>query len=261
MNKIVLQGIAFDAKSSFLKGPAHAPEQIRQSHRSESANYFAENGLEVRPDIFIDKGDLNTDEYFDIETFTFDNLNHNLPIISLGGDHSVTYPIVRAFHRKHGTLNILHIDAHADLYEEFEGDPYSHACPFARIMEEGLAGRLVQMGVRTLSSHQREQARKYDVEIYSVSESAPELTAKLEGPLYISLDMDAFDPAFAPGVSHLEPGGFSSREVLALIQNIKAPIIGADIVEYNPERDINGCTGMLCAKLLKEISAAIVSNQ
>ena len=73
--------------------------------------------------------------------------------------------------------------------------------------------------------------------------------------------MDAFDPAFAPGVSHHEPGGFSSRDVISLIQNIKVPIVGADIVEYNPERDINGMTGMLCAKLLKEIGAAILSNR
>ena len=261
MNKIVLQGIAYDAKSSFLKGPARAPEKIRAMLRSDSSNFYSEKGLEIHPDIFLDKGDLTPKEYFDIESFTLDNLNNNLPIISLGGDHSVTYPLVKALHQKHGQFSILHFDAHADLYEEFEGDKYSHACPFARIMEDGLVNRLVQMGVRTLNPHQREQAEKYRVEIYAVSDSTSEVIASLEGPLYISLDMDALDPAFAPGISHYEPGGFSSRQLIDLIQKISVPVIGADIVEYNPDRDINDCTGMLCAKLLKEISSVILTNQ
>jgi arginase family enzyme len=82
---------------------------------------------------------------------------------------------------------------------------------------------------------------------------------ELQGPLYITLDMDAFDPGFAPGVSHHEPGGFTPRQVIQLIQNIDVPVIGGDIVEYNPARDIHDMTAALSAKLLKEIAAKIIS--
>ncbi|NNK76758.1 MAG: agmatinase, partial [Maribacter sp.] len=147
--KIGLQGILYDAKSSFMKGPALAPPLIRKAYQSESANYFSESGLELRPEIWDDKGDYEVKEYFDIEKHTSRNLDQNQPLISLGGDHSITYPVLKAVAKVHGPVNILHIDAHSDLYDEFEGDKYSHACPFARIMEEALANRLVQVGVRT----------------------------------------------------------------------------------------------------------------
>ena len=85
--------------------------------------------------------------------------------VSLGGDHSITYPIVKAFARRYPELTIFHFDAHPDLYDEFEGNRLSHACPFARIMEAGLAKRLVQVGIRTINGHQREQAKRFGVEV------------------------------------------------------------------------------------------------
>src|SRR5690606_28940578 len=115
--------------------------------------------------------------------------------------------------------------AHADLYDDFEGNPHSHASPFARIMEHRLAKRLVQVGIRTLNPHQREQAKHFGVEIIEIKDWNDNQTFSFEGPLYISLDMDALDPAFAPGVSHHEPGGFSTRQVLNIIQNLKANIV------------------------------------
>ncbi|MBT8204734.1 MAG: agmatinase family protein [Eudoraea sp.] len=260
MKKLQLQGILYDDKSSFLKGPAQAPPLIRQAYKSDAFNFFAENGLEIRPEIIKDLGDLEVADYFDIAHYTDTHLNSRLPLITLGGDHSITYPLLQAFHRRYGPLEILHIDAHADLYDTFEGDRYSHACPFARIMESGLASRLVQVGIRTLSSHQREQANHFGVEILEMKDYRPEMLPKFQGPLYLSLDIDALDPVFAPGISHYEPGGFSSREVIQIIQNIRVPLIGADIVEYNPTRDINGMTAVVCAKFLKEIAGKMLEN-
>lgn len=259
--KIVLQGILYDKKSSFQRGPGLAPPLIRKAYRSDSANYFAECGMELRPEIFNDAGDFTIDDYFDIEKITTKNLVKNLPLITLGGDHSITYPIIKSFYNVHGPIEILHIDAHADLYEEFEGDKYSHACPFARIMESKLAKRLVQVGIRTLSEHQREQAKKLNVETIEMKDFDIVNLQEFRNPVYISLDIDALDPAFAPGVSHHEPGGLSTRQVIDIIQKIKGPIIGADIVEYNPTRDINDMTAMVCAKLLKEITSTIVKNK
>ncbi len=258
MSRIVLQGIAYDAKSSFLKGAALAPPVIRQQYRSDAFNFYAENGTEIRPEVFDDRGDLNPSEYFDIESFSLSNLTSKKPLITLGGDHSITYPILKAVSQVHGPVHILHIDAHADLYEEFQGDPYSHACPFARIMEDSLASSLVQLGIRTMTKEQNNVANKYGVKVLPMASYSFKQVPKMEGPLYLSLDLDALDPAYAPGVSHHEPGGFTTRQVLEIIQNIRVPLIGADIVEYNPNKDINDCTAVLCAKFLREISAKML---
>lgn len=259
--QIILQGILYDDKSSYLRGPALAPPAIREAFHSNSANYFSESGLELLSGIYEDKGDFTISDYFAIEEITINNLDKGRPLISLGGDHSITYPLLKAFHHLYGKIEILHIDAHADLYDEFEGDKYSHACPFARIMEDGMATRLLQVGIRTLSGHQRVQAKKYGVEIIEMKGFDVKNIPVLNGPVYISLDMDALDPAFVPGVSHQEPGGLSTRQVIDIIQAIKAPIIGGDIVELNPARDINNMSAMVCAKLLKEISAKMIENK
>lgn len=260
MDKIQLQGILFDEKSSFLRGPAKAPPLIREAYHSDAFNFFAENGVEINPGKFLDQGDFNINQYFDIEHISDDHLKSKIPLITLGGDHAITYPILKAFYKHYGPLEILHIDAHADLYDSFEGDPYSHACPFARIMEDKLASRLVQVGIRTLSDHQREQADRFGVEIIEMKDYSLKKLPQFNGPLYLSLDLDALDPAFAPGISHHEPGGFSSRQVLEIIQHIKAPLVGADLVEFNPERDVNGLTAAVCAKLLKEIAARMLDS-
>ena len=173
----------------------------------------------------------------------------------LGGDHMVTNPIVAGLAAVHGTVNILHFDAHPDLYADFDGDPLSHASPFARIMERGDARRLVQVGIRTLNAHCREQVATYGVEVVEMRSFAPDRVPIPAAPLYISIDLDALDPAFAPGVSHYEPGGLSVRDILAVLHRVPGCIVGADVVEYNPRRDINGMTATVAAKLIKELAA------
>ncbi|MGY8913747.1 MAG: agmatinase [Flavobacteriales bacterium] len=258
MSNIIIQGIKYDEKSSYQKGPSLAPQLIREALHSGSMNYFAEVGTTIESSQIVDKGDFEITSYFDIEEITRTHLNANSKILTLGGDHSITFPIVKALHEKYPVLDILHIDAHADLYDNFEGDPYSHACPFARIMENEFAVRLVQVGIRTLNTHQSEQAKKFGVEIHPMNNLNLSSITKFKNPLYISLDMDGFDPAFAPGVSHHEPGGLTSRQVLDLIQNLDAEVVGADIVEYNPKRDFQDMTAFLAAKMMKEILAKML---
>jgi len=158
-------------------------------------------------------------------------------------------------------VNILHFDAHPDLYEDFGGDPLSHASPFARIMERGFARRLVQVGIRTLNGHCRDQVETYGVEVVEMRDFAPDRVPIPEAPLYISIDMDALDPAFAPGVSHHEPGGLSVRELISVLHRVEGPIIGADVVEYNPSRDVNAMTATVAAKLVKELAALTVQEE
>jgi len=155
-------------------------------------------------------------------------------------------------------LTILHIDAHPDIYHEYQGNPRSHTSPFARIMEERLADRLIQVGLRTINSHHREQFKRFGVEIVEAGRCGGQFRPDLKTPVYISMDIDALDPAYAPGVSHREPGGLSTRQVIDLIHTIEQPIVGADIVEYNPRCDISNMTATVAAKLVKEIGGMMV---
>lgn len=256
--KVLVQGICYDEKSSFLRGPAKAPQLVRERLWSSAYNHYAEDGTRVSPDMINDIGDFSPEQYWDIYDHTVKHLEHGKKLLSIGGDHSVSYPIVKAVAKYHGRFDILHIDAHGDLYDSFEGDKYSHACPFARIMEDKLTGRLVQVGVRTFTPHQREQVEKFNVEVIEMRDVEAAQLPQFERPIYISLDIDAFDPAYAPGVSHQESGGLTPRQVLRLIHNIGVPVIGADIVEYNPDQDIAGITAALTGKMMKEILATML---
>ena len=125
-------------------------------------------------------------------------------------------------------------------------------------MEANLAQRLVQVGIRTMNPHQRDQAKRFGVEIIPMKDWQGQLFKNFSNPLYLSIDLDVLDPAFAPGVSHHEPGGMNTSELISIIQNLKANIVGADIVELNPKRDKGGVTAMVAAKLLKELMAKML---
>lgn len=260
---IHLIGLPTDVHSSFLRGPARAPARIRAMLASDHGNPASERGSEIGLDIdLVDRGDLpltegDSDDARITEAVAETIRGGAIPLL-LGGDHSVTYPVLRAVAAAHGPVDILHLDAHPDLYDDYGGDPRSHASPFARIMEDGLARRLVQVGIRTLNRHCRAQAERFGVEIIEARHFRGDVP-RFEGLLYISLDMDGFDPSCAPGVSHLEPGGLTARQVTDLLLSIEAPIVGADVVELNPDRDVNDMTAILAAKMVKEL-AALATN-
>lgn len=263
---ISILGIPFDANSSYLRGPAEAPKAIREALHCDSSNLWTEDGVDLGAAGAVhDAGDLQLGEetasaFPAIERAVLEVLKLGHPLICLGGDHSVTYPTLKAFHTRYPDLTILLFDAHPDLYDELDGNRLSHACPFARIMEEKLARRLVQVGIRTMNAHQLAQAQKFGVQAITMRNLDRFAGAVFDGPLFISLDVDVLDPAFAPGISHYEPGGMSVRDVLQCIQGLRVPIVGADIVEYNPRRDVHRQTAMVCAKFLKEIAAAMLRD-
>jgi len=262
---VAILGIPYDLNSTFLRGSAEAPLRIRETLHSGSANLCVESGMDLGREMrWRDAGDLTfpPDESHlkRIEVGVSRLLEKGARVISLGGDHSVTHPILQAYSRYYSGLTILHLDAHPDLYDQYEGNREANACPFARIMEKGLARRLVQVGIRTMNPHQQQQADRFGVEVLKIEAWRSVLSMDLAGPLYLSLDIDVLDPAFAPGVSHHEPGGLTTRDVLTIIQNLKDPVVGADIVEFNPRRDPTGATAMVAAKLTKEVSALLLKN-
>jgi agmatinase len=262
-NSPAVLGIPFDANSSYLPGAAGAPPVIREALRCDASNLWAETGVDLGEEgAFADAGDLlfdAGDAFVQIERAVGDLLDNGHRPVCLGGDHSITYPILRAFGSRFKELTIIHFDAHPDLYDELQGNRLSHACPFARIMEEKLVKHLVQIGIRTMNGHQREQADRFGVEVIAM----PDLPAfdrlkKIKGPIYISFDMDVLDPAFAPGISHREPGGMSVREVISHLHAIAGAIVGADIVEYNPKQDVSQLTAIVGAKILKEVLGKMI---
>ncbi len=261
---VTVIGIPFDDHSSFMKGPARAPALIRRTLHSGSANLCAESGLDLgEDDRWRDAGDMSFDEgrspFEQIEQEIAGILETGSRIVSLGGDHSIAYPILRAHSEKCPNLTVVQLDAHPDLYDELEGNRLSHACPFARVMEEKLIARLLQIGIRTINPHQRLQAERFLVEVIDADSWSLESLATIEGPVYLTLDLDVLDPAFAPGVSHHEPGGLTVRDVLRIIQRMPGTLVGADIVEYNPARDPVEVTAMVAAKFLKEIVARMLA--
>ncbi|WP_086933133.1 agmatinase [Agarilytica rhodophyticola] len=257
-NSVVLLGMPFDDYSSYLKGPAKAPAIIRQMMQCDASNTSTELGRELGDHpLIVDIGDMTWQHpgqaFAVLEHTIAEVVMRSGKPLTFGGDHSITFPILKGLAKHHQDITILHFDAHPDLYDILDNNPLSHACPFARIMENNFARRLVQVGIRTLNQHQREQAERFNVEIYEMKNWCGSDQIKLDGPVYITIDIDALDPAFAPGVSHHEPGGLTVRQILDVIQSIDVPVIGADIVEYNPTRDINDMTAAVVNKLYKEV--------
>ncbi len=248
-------GFPIDSNSSFLRGPALAPSRIRQVLHSGSDNSSSEDGTNLEGrwrdlgDVTLGQGETAAEQ---ITKAVNDVLESGAKLLALGGDHSITYPIIRAFAEHHPDLTLLHSDAHSDLCADFQGNPYSHASPFARITEAGLVRRLVQVGIRTLNPHQREQAHQYGVEIIE-ARSWRGVLPRLMGPVYVSLDLDVIEPGLAPGVSHHEPGRLSVREVLNALWQIETRVVGADIVELNPVRDVHDITAAVAATCCKAL--------
>lgn len=261
---ISLIGVPLDANSSHLYGAALGPSAIRTALNSESHNSYTEESVEVLSQL-DDLGDIpianRRGSHDDADLITeaiADQVAADRATIVLGGDHSITYPVLRALGQTHDDLTVVHIDAHPDLYDDLDGNPLSHASPFARALENGSISSLIQLGIRTATPHQREQAARWDVAMVSPRQLNRYDLSALNGPVYLSIDLDGLDPSVAPGVSHHEPGGLTMREVLDIIDALPGPLVGADVVELNPTRDVVGMTAMVAAKLVKEVAAAMI---
>ncbi len=258
-------GVPFDGKTCYLKGAAKGPQAIRAASTGEAINAWTELGVNLEEETAIaDLGDVEVSGSFwevfaKIEDRVFEILEKGAVPVALGGDHSISYPIIKAFARRYQALDVLHFDAHPDLYEELYGDRYSHACPFARILEEGYVTNLIQVGVRAVTGQHRELAQKYGAKMIEMKDFVPNIKLDFVHPLYISIDMDALDPAFAPGVSHHEPGGLTTRQVIDMIHSLKVQIVGLDIVELNPDRDFCAITADAAVKIIMEILGKILA--
>lgn len=273
-----LLGILEDRNSSFLRGPAKAPPLLRQSLFSDAFNTWSELGINVS-DNMKDFGDItpasptHKDLVLSIQTVIEMIQNENMIPLTLGGDHSITFALCELVRRKvTKPLVIVHFDAHPDIYHDFEGNYNSHASPFARICETpNLCRKLISIGVRTVTGHQRQQIERFQVELIEardfplrggdICQQILQKHISADCSVYISVDMDVLEPGLAPGVSHREAGGLTTRQLIDAIHSIPGQIVGADLVEFNPDRDIDGITAAVGGKILKELAGKIIHSR
>lgn len=257
-------GIPFDEKSTFLKGPARAPLAIRKASSSAAINACTELGADLKKDtVLVDLGDVRVagsdlEIFSRVEAKIKEVLDKQAKPVVLGGDHSVSYSVIKALSSEFASLDILHFDAHPDLYDEYNEDPYSHACTFARVLEHGLVDDLVQVGIRAATPQQRKKAEEHGVKMVEMKDIQDMPRLKFSNPVYMSFDIDVLDPAFAPGVSHCEPGGLSTRQLLSIVHALDADIVGMDVVEVNPEKDVSGITAAAAVKIVMEVIGKII---
>lgn len=274
---VALLGIPFDGGVSYRPGPRFAPRAIRQ-HSSLIRPYHP--ALDVSPFEVLkvaDVGDVDInpvdilDTYRRVEAALDGILAAEALPVCVGGDHSLSLPILRALVRRHGRpLGMVHIDSHQDMWEEYFGNRYFHGTPFRRAIEEGLLDtrRVVQIGIRgpVYAASDFDFAREHGVRTLRMEEVVQrglgwvkeQLGPVRDGPVYLSFDIDGVDPAFAPGTGTPEVGGLTSREALELVRMLVGfPLVGADIVEVSPPYDQGDITSLLAANLLFEIVSAM----
>ncbi len=264
--ELVLYGVPFDGTSSFRTGSKWAPQEMRKA----SYNFETYNG-----DLDVDLCDVPVHDMGDCEVYAdvdgtlgvvYDTATTivkagKIPIM-MGGEHSLTYPCVKAFK---GNIGFVVMDAHYDLRPEYGGVRHNHACVSRHIIED-ITDRYVSIGIRSGTKEEYEYVRQNkniraytsnDVDVMGIEAILSEAEAYLEGcdRIYLSLDMDAIDPAYAPGLGTPEPFGMTPREVRAVIRRLAPKTVGFDVVEISPQYD-QGVTALLGAKLIRDFIAA-----
>lgn len=259
---LAFAGLPCDTQSTYRRGAAEGPSRIRLAYDGRCYNATTELGADVAG-LVADVGDWSPggsweDTREEYRARAEDLLAGEAVPFFAGGDHAVTIPLAEALAVLDEPVHVVQLDAHPDLYPEFDGDRWSHACVGARILEMEHVASLTQIGVRTLNQSQLEVARRH-VGRLTILEARdvpfrPSDLAHIpeDAAVYLTVDLDAFDPAYAPGVSHPVPGGLSPRQALALIQETPWRLVGMDAVEVNPSRDQRDRTAVLAARLLHE---------
>jgi agmatinase len=285
---VCILGLPFDLAVSCGKGAARAPERIRRLSR-----YFpptTETGLFIDRIKVYDAGDVPPDpdweNYFKaVEDKAFELMATNKFCLFLGGDHSVTIPLHRAFGRCReaararagtaGKYGIIHFDAHCDLCDTYDGKCWSHACTERRSLEGVIGpGDLTLLGIRSYEAEEPGFLKAHpeikiihalDIYNYGIIEAYREIEKRYRdySAIYFTLDIDVLDPAFAPGTGTPEPGGLSSRELMELVKLIMTnlPVKAMDIVEVSPVLDHSDITTWAALKIIYEVFGCLNNKQ
>jgi guanidinobutyrase len=276
---VAFVGVPFDTSAGYRVGARLAPRTIRYCS-SQVRIHHPIHDLTTHEQIRIaDYGDVRTTPFEIEKTFgwiteEFDRIHAaGCKTIAVGGDHGVTYPILRAVAKHHGPLAIVHIDAHTDTFDTQFGHKLTHATTFRRAHEDGLLipGKVVQMGIRGSLFYPDDL--KWSKDHYRIM-SAPEIHGRPmdevvaemrrivgDAPVYFTFDIDGMDPAYAPGTGVPEIGGLTSWQVMQIIRGLAGlRLVGADLVEVSPPCDTNDLTSITAGHILFEIAAAFAAS-
>ncbi|MGR3616178.1 MAG: agmatinase [Paracoccaceae bacterium] len=266
-------GIPMDIGTSHRSGTRFGPRQVRaESAMIRPYNMWTKvspfDSLQIADigDIAIDTFDLKRSVQI-IEEAYDEILSHGVIPLGIGGDHTLTYPILKAIAKKHGPVGLIHVDAHADINDLMFGEKIAHGTPFRRAHDDQLLDpdRVIQIGVRATGYEAgdfdwpREQGwRVVQAEEIWYKSLAPLMAEVREqmgdGPVYLSYDIDSFDPAYAPGTGTMEPGGLTSHQGIEIVRGCSGlNLVGCDLVEVSPPYDTSGATGTLAANMLFEM--------
>jgi agmatinase len=265
----VIYGMPMDWTVSFRPGSRFGPARIRESSlvHEEYSHYLQRELSEVT---YFDVGDIplpfgNAEKSLQcIRQFVRKVLDAGKFPLGLGGEHLVTWPVVEEVYRAYPDLAVIHIDAHADLRTDYEGEIYSHATPLRKIAERIGGENLYQFGIRSMTKEEVMYTGEAGIHFYpfDVVEPLKQCLPELKGrPVYVTIDIDALDPAHAPGTGTPEPGGITTREMLQAIHAIarsEVRVVGADLVEVAPCYDHSEQTPILAAKLVREMLLGFV---
>ena len=266
-------GVPFDIGTSNRGGARFGPRQIRAEsclirpyNMATRAAPFDSLQVADLGDIAINTFNLQKSVAI-IEAAYDDILDHGCKPLTLGGDHTISLPILRALHKQHGPVGIVHVDAHADINDHMFGEPIAHGTPFRRAIEEGLVepARMVQIGLRA-SGYEADDfdwpraqgvrvVQAEDCWYRSLTPLMSEVRAQLgRGPVYLTFDIDGLDPAYAPGTGTPEIGGLSVHQGLEIVRGCRGlDLVGGDLVEVAPAYDTSGNTALVAANLLFEM--------
>lgn len=270
---VALIGIPYDGGSSYRTGARFGPRAIREQSSLIRPWHPVLKVLPFERLRVADCGDVDVvpisiERTFEAITRRFDEITvAGATPVAMGGDHSVTLPILRSLARRHGPVGVVHFDAHPDTWDEYFGSKFFHGTPFRRAVEEGLIDpkRLIQIGIRGPlygpddfafhDEHGIEVIRIEAVKEQGTAWAARRLERLRGGPVYCSFDIDAVDPAYAPATGTPEVGGLTSYEALALVRALQGlTLVGADVVEVSPPYDGPGqVTALLAANLLFDL--------
>ncbi len=274
---VAIVGVPYDGATSYRSGARFGPRKLREA---SAMLWGYNNALAVKP---LDR--LSVVDYGDVEVIppSIDEtigrieaeagavLAAGPSLIALGGDHSISLPLLRAQARRHGPVSVVHFDSHPDTWDsEYPGQPYSHGTPFRRALEERLIrpGGYIQVGLRgsTGDASDWQTARDLGARLITMDEAdamgvpavVKTIRETVSGPTYVSLDIDAVDPAFAPGTGTPEVGGFTSHQMLQLVRGLSGlELVGFDLVEVNPLFDSGEITALLGANLVFEFMSLL----